>query len=493
MSKLNYYKPSGNISSIFYLYAIISLFLIIPLLSLAYAYTIFYMPFRVLNIAVFVVTLFVLFFINASTFELGKVRNIKLIKISSWILVLWFYYLHWSIWLNITITDIDAWAIVNFQINNTILPSNFALVLHPSIMWSYITTVDSIGLVFIWLIEFLGFAVVAYYSSFIDELKPYSEEADNWHERKEISILPIQKEALLQAISNQDYNWFETIQNTEIRRDDYYELVFYISPAKDNYLSLNKLTAEEEEEKGNISFNSETLIENVAINTRISDIITQLDKKGETEVKEPEIELKTSSLENKNVKNIEHKSTINKTPIITKPEIIIKVNDNKLSKRILVSIVSLLVGVFIIVLAASNDHTQGLVFGGIIILGSFFSLINNMTKTGKKEFAFKLNPSQLFISDVLSSTGNVETILMDEIKEVTHSISRDGDLKIIIIFKNLIIADNDHINLDIELAKTDWTDFLNKLNSMVDKSTTERVKILDNWSIDPKAKSNKRR
>ena len=97
-----YYKPSGQFSPLSFLLWIIAALIIFPLLALAYAYAIWYIPIPYVN---FFITAFLGLVIGVvvSKFilKIGKVRNRKLAFVFTLFAALTTLYIHWGIWVDL--------------------------------------------------------------------------------------------------------------------------------------------------------------------------------------------------------------------------------------------------------------------------------------------------------------------------------------------------------------------------------------------------------
>ena len=483
MKEIESYKNSGNVSIKFLpTYAVI-LLIIIPILSIAYAYTQVYFTHWIVGFIVFVVALLLLFFIGALNTSFSKIRNMAVSGISAIILFLWFYYLQWSVFVYATFASIDKESVISLVTTDTILPPVFELALVPNRLWIMINMLGDSGFRFTWSIEFLGFLVLPILVKFWDKGSPYSEKANQWHDDKELNVAPVLRDDIIKAIYDNDYKWFENLQLVDVGRDDYCKITLYISPADDNYISVIRKVAEPGT-KGDVNFKSVELIKHVAINKKITDLVLAL-KRGFIK-KETTNDLKNASVEQTEVLNaitqavVPEKATII-APELTEPEIIIKVNEGTKSKKLFWSIFELLAGIIFLILGVITDHSVALVFGGFTIFIGLVTLVSGASKSGARPYAIKLNPSNIIISDVISSTGSMEVIPLVKIRQVSTDVSRDGNVSFTIIFNNMKIEGKDYINLDIEMAKVGIHELSKKLNSIIGKSIDERLVIIKNW------------
>ena len=405
MNNIHYYKPSGKFSSIIYIYLLLFLLVILPLLSIGYAYSTAYIPFRIINIAVFAIAVLILNILPYLFLENAKVRNNTISVIFYSIIFIWFYYLQWSAWFYYILQDIGIDVMTLPQVSNTILPSVFELSLHPSLMWKYGTEIISFWSGITWAIELL---VLGWLLSILEGMmnNPFSELSNQWHDDKEINVELINKDKLIKAISNLDYEWLKEIKkNIIVGSDSYSKLTVYTSPTFDNYLSLEHYEVIIDT-NGKSDFNDKKLINNISITKEITDILLNLTKvKNVKEIDIIEDKQKVITNKKKPIINVNSEIITTKN-IITTPEIRIYANEEKSTRRALGNFVILIIGVGLLTLGIWSDSTEALIFGGLLILTSLFSLMSkalkedddSRTKGDIKKIAFKLNPTFLLVN-----------------------------------------------------------------------------------------------
>ena len=476
MNNIHYYKPSGKFSPIIIAYLFLSVLVIVPLLTIAYAYSIAYMPYRILNIAVFAVAALILNVFPYLFLQNSKVRNNAIGVIFHSIIFICFYYLQWSAWFYYILQDIGIDVITLPQVSNTILPDVFELSLHPSLMWKYATEIISFWSGITWAIELL---ILGWLLSILEGMlnDPFSEFSNKWHDEQNLTVETVAKEELISAISNKDYKWFNEIKNIiNVSNDSYSKLTIFKSPTFDNYLSLVYYEAVIDT-NGKPDFNDKKLITNIAINKEITEII--LDLTTVNSVKKIDIVKDKQKLitEKEEIFSEVISKTIVPENIITTPEIKINANEGKATRRTLGSIVMLIFGIGLLTLGI----TEGFIFGGLLLLGSLLSLISKALKEEDNSFAFIINPTYLHVSSFITDIGKNEIIPLNEIKEVTNSVSRDGEVTLTLIFNSIIINDETYLEIDVELADIDWVTFENKLKLFINKSVEERKELVNNW------------
>ena len=478
MNNIHYYKPSGKFSPIIYAYLLLSILVIAPLLSVGYAYSIAYMPFRIINIAIFAITAFLLFMFIYFMLENAKVRNTLIVKVFSSIIFIWFYYLHWSAWLYFLLQDIDVNVMTLFKISNSILPSVLELSLHPSLMWKFATELIDFWSGITWIIELM----ILGWLLFADLLNdPFSELSNKWHDEQSFTIETVSKEELMEAISNFDYGWFKEMQNMPIvYNNSHTKLKIYTSPTFDNYLDLEYYEAIVNTD-GKPDFNEKQLITRIAINKEITNIILDLVKVKNVHEIDVGEDNKKIITDNQELIIDTNSESIIPIDIITTPEIIININKGKVTSRWFGIFVTILFGIGLLMLGVSWDLTEGLIFGGLILVGGVSSFIMNIIKEEDDSFAFIINPTYIHVSTSITVSDKNEIIPLNEIKEISTKVSRDGIVTLILIFNTLIINDETYFEIDIELADIDWKIFETKLKLFINKNVEERKELVNNW------------
>ncbi|MBF4490921.1 hypothetical protein IRZ83_00095 [Flavobacterium sp. JLP] len=286
-----YYKPSGKFSSIFILYFLLVTVVAFPILGLIYAYFIWYIPFVYIN---FFITIgfgfFVGFVIAQFVIQKGKVRNPLLALIIGLTGAFLALYIHWAIWIDLVINAGESYGSnkIGITVSNIDFLQVFSLILKPDLVFEYIGQVNQSGtwgirgatvsgafLWFIWLIELIIVIAVSGFLSYLEAKKPFSESTNSWYEE---IVLPAfnyieNKEQMIAAISQSTHDNFNFLnKDINSKTDSHSIFTLYKSKSGKNYLSIDNKTSKTDD-KGNVSFNNDQIVEYIAINSEFSKVL----------------------------------------------------------------------------------------------------------------------------------------------------------------------------------------------------------------------------
>lgn len=289
-----YYKPSGKFSSIFILYFLLVSVIAFPILGLVYAYCIWYIPFVYINLFITIGFGFLVGFVIAYfVIEKGKVRNPFLGFIIGLAGALLALYLHWAIWIDLVINAGESYGSnkVGITVSNIDFLQVFSLIFRPDLVFEYIGQVNEYGTwgirgatvsgTFLWIIWFIEFIIVIAISGFLPYLeakKPFSESTNSWYEEVVLSAFGYieNREQIITSIAQSNYEGFTSLSKEVNSEEDSHSIfTLYKSKSGKNYLSIDNKTSKTDN-KGNISFDNDLIVEYIAINSEFSKIL--LDK-----------------------------------------------------------------------------------------------------------------------------------------------------------------------------------------------------------------------
>lgn len=197
--KESYYKPSGRFTAKFFLYFLLFAVISIPILSAAYIYLIYYIPFVYLNAVITVVCGSVLGFIINQATRMGKARNPLLVLVCTVAAVIVMKYVQWCIYIPLVFDDAYGLCGEGLSIGERFTAS-LDLFTAPSEVYtaaSFINevgvwgisragtngldTVNGIVLLVVWIVEFALMTCMAVTIARQQYALPFSEASDAWY------------------------------------------------------------------------------------------------------------------------------------------------------------------------------------------------------------------------------------------------------------------------------------------------------------------------
>ncbi|RUT68109.1 hypothetical protein D0817_22550 [Flavobacterium cupreum] len=286
-----YYKPSGKFSLIFILYFFLVSVTAFPVLGLIYAYCIWYIPFVYINFFItlgfgfligFVVALFVI--------KKGKVRNPLLgffIGLTAAFLAL---YLHWAIWIDLVINAGESYGSdrIGITVSNIEFLQVFSLIFRPDLVLEYISQVNENGtwgirgatasgafLWVVWSIEFIIVITISGFLSYLEAKKPFSESTNSWYEEitlPALSYIEDQQQMIADIVASNHTSFDLLSKDIDSEVDSHSVFTLYKSKSGKNYLSVDNKTSKVDD-KGNVKFDSDEIVEYIAINSELSKLL----------------------------------------------------------------------------------------------------------------------------------------------------------------------------------------------------------------------------
>lgn len=290
----DYYQSSGKFSVTFVIYFVLVSLLVFPLLGLAYAYCIWYIPFVYIN---FFITLFFGFLVGVllSIFVIkkGKVRNPALAALIGAIGAIVALYFHWASWVDLVINASEGSDLAGLGIatSNVKILQVFSLAMQPEQLWGLIKEINATGtwgikrsdavngafLSFIWAIEFLLVLGVSSFMTYLDGKKPYCEVGDNWHEEVELPAFNLidNKEDLIANITKSKLASFDALNKVaDVKTQSHSMVTLYQSKEDKNYISITNKAAKTNS-KGKIEFDQDAFLEYLSINKSLCKLLQE--------------------------------------------------------------------------------------------------------------------------------------------------------------------------------------------------------------------------
>jgi hypothetical protein len=286
-----YYKPSGKFSSVFILYFLLVSVIAFPILGLLYAYCIWYIPFVYINFFITIGFGFLVGFVIAQfVIKKGKVRNPFLGLIIGLAGALLALYFHWAIWIDLVINAGESYGSnrIGITVSNIDFLQVYSLIFRPDLVLEYIGQVNEYGtwgirgatvsgafLWVIWLIEFIIVIAISVFLPYLEAKRPFSESTNSWYEEV---ILPAfnyieNKQQIIADISQSNHANFDFLsKDINSETDSHSICTLYKSKSGKNYLSIVNKTSKTDD-KGNISFDNDQIVEYIAVNSEFSKIL----------------------------------------------------------------------------------------------------------------------------------------------------------------------------------------------------------------------------
>jgi len=195
-----YYKPSGKISPLFVLLFIVFMAISIPILSVAYIYAIYYIPFIYLNIIIAIACGLGLGFVILLASQLGKARNRVVVVLLTIFAVFLLKYTQWCVYIPLVYAESYLELYADFAERLIISLQLFfdpayvligALDINEWGVWGFGETGDAVtgGLLLgVWVLEFLIIMVCAVAVSWWKTVFPFSENANAWYKESKPEI-----------------------------------------------------------------------------------------------------------------------------------------------------------------------------------------------------------------------------------------------------------------------------------------------------------------
>ncbi|MCL2530415.1 MAG: hypothetical protein FWE41_08875 [Coriobacteriia bacterium] len=279
-----YYKPSGKISPLFVLLFIVFMAISIPILSVAYIYAIFYIPFIYLNIIIAIACGLGLGFAVLLATQLGKARNRVLVIVLTILAVFLLKYTQWCVYIPLVYAELYMELQADFAERLLISLELFfdpayvligALDINEWGAWGFGESGDAVtgGLLLgVWILEFLVIMISAVAVCWWKTVFPFSENANAWYTESKPEINACMSEnfdALRASLETGNFN--ELVHLAHLPRVDgsnYLGITVFEPPASSSmepyYLSITGITATYDK-KGTETLKRNPLITHIAV------------------------------------------------------------------------------------------------------------------------------------------------------------------------------------------------------------------------------------
>ncbi len=487
--KFNYYIPKEKSSSLFYPMAAIMLVFIAPMLSVFYAELQSFIDSLFFSLIIYVVLLIGMIGLINAFLKYARVADDKLSNFFSYLFILVFFYLHWSAHLYVEMHKVfeeigRIGTSVNFDGSDD---HYFSLAMHPSSMWTYITiNATSVWTWILWLIELLGFALVALVSGTDVELDPYSEITKEDYNKKVITVNQISKKNLLELIKSKEYSNVESIEKHIVSHSSYSKIYIYTSPNEQSYLSLVNVKADISK-GGEPEFEENVLVRNIAIDEELKGLLLKIDSNKVADNKE--IEVAEEKVVESNIQAENTKKEISHTEkLIEKPEIIFNVIEG--SSGVIFHFLFLGIGMGLIYFLIKLDYQE--VWGFIIALGiSGYGIVGFIGRIGISKEDMKavvrINPSNIYIKALVNNVDFDVALKLDDIDKIVNNEkvfnkSKDEYIyKITIYLKPEKVKKLDFVIIEMNALNVDKNNFEKLLNLLINAKIKDRVDELNRW------------
>lgn len=279
-----YYKPSGKINSVFFAYYAIFSLITIPLLSLAYVYLVYYIPYIYVNLFTAIGCGAVMGLAVKFAVQLGKITNRAIVfttaLVSSFILL----YVQWCIHIPLVYSEVYGFY-TNFagRFEETMI-----LLVRPGLVFEVINEINYYGvwgigesgdaitgvlLTIIWILEFLIIAACSLIIPAIQLNRPFSDEANGWYtkEKKTTQMnIPTNFELMKKELEEGQYDNFKQWVSFGKTDDTRFQTLIFFSPPQgaDNapyYMTITQSVMEKKNKINNI-----TLVTNLRIDPQVA-------------------------------------------------------------------------------------------------------------------------------------------------------------------------------------------------------------------------------
>ncbi len=282
-----YYTPSGKFNPLAFLYFIVVALIVLPILGLAYAYAIWYIPFIYINFIIagafgFLIALAV----SYGVVKFGKVRNIPLTIGLSFLAGIIALYFHWAVWVDLVINAGESYGSsrIGITVSNIKLLQTFNLALQPDILFSLISEINEYGtwgirtatvsgtfLTIIWIIEALIILAISTFIPIGYASAPFCELDNEWFKEKELPAFGyiVNPKELVKDLESSNPESFKELMLSENLEKDHSIFSLYSSNHQENYLSIINKKATTNK-KGELEFKDDNVVEYVYLNSELT-------------------------------------------------------------------------------------------------------------------------------------------------------------------------------------------------------------------------------
>jgi len=285
MSK--YYQPSGKFSPASFLYFILCLAIIIPILALIYTYLIWYIPFFYINVFITVGFGFAVgIAISHLAVKMGKVRNATLALLFGFLGGIFALYFSWAIWVDLVINAGESYgnSRIGITTSNIEFLQVFGLALQPDKLFSFITEINKTGtwgirgsavsgtiLSIIWIIEFLIVLVISIFSPLFRAKIPFCEMDNKWFKEDTLpafNYINNPKEMVVNLENSNQNSFINLEKSTTSENESHSIFTLYSSEKGESYITIENKIAKTND-KDEIEFDSDEFVEYISINSEL--------------------------------------------------------------------------------------------------------------------------------------------------------------------------------------------------------------------------------
>ena len=278
-----YYKPSGKFSITAFLLLLATCITVLPLLGLAYAYAIWYMPFIYVSFLLTVAFgLAIGYVLDRIVIRFGKVRNNKIGIILGGFGSLAALYFSWAVWVDLVVNAGESYGSsrLGITVSNVKALQVIYLALNPRRLAELIRAINTVGtwsifriqvsgifLMIIWLVEALVVIIIPILRINATAKKPFYEESNSWFKEKELTAFNFieEKDKIIAALENKNYNSLHGLTKATNFEENHSVFTIYFSGNNDYYLTGKNRLAKIDD-KGKISFDDDEFIEYISVN-----------------------------------------------------------------------------------------------------------------------------------------------------------------------------------------------------------------------------------
>lgn len=263
----HYYKPSGKVAPTSFVYLVLLIGIVFPLLGVGYAFAIWYIPFIYLNFLLTAALGFIVGILcSLVVVRAGKVRSFPVAAVLSAVGALGALYAHWAAWLLIATEEFSFGTMFSLAMNPSLLFTFMGEIYEVGIWTLKGATVSGIMLGIVWLIEAGIVTVIATLMGARAAKDPFCEESGKWFEETELPPFAfIEDTAVLkQALENDAENVLEGRMERASAEQSHSVFTVFGSDKEEFYLSIENKQAKVNS-KGKTEFDDTDVVENISI------------------------------------------------------------------------------------------------------------------------------------------------------------------------------------------------------------------------------------
>ena len=287
MSK--YYTPSGKFDPKAFLYFALIALVALPILGLAYAYAIWYIPFIYINFIIAGAFGFAMaWLISKFVIRMGKVRNKGLAITFAALAGLIGLYCHWVVWVDLVFNISDTYGTdrIGVAVSNVQTDQLIALASNPLGLFELMGSISEVGtwgfrsatvsgvfLILIWIVE--AILIVGATVLFTNGARePFCELGNEWFESKTLPAFNYieNRPQLVKDLEQSNPDVFKELSYAPSVEKNHSIFTLYSSHHNENYLTVTNMYANYDKD-GKLEFDDRVLIENIHLNGELKEKI----------------------------------------------------------------------------------------------------------------------------------------------------------------------------------------------------------------------------